>query len=582
MPEPHRSQVHSYQQPASAGVFAGDEAPSPSLRTRLLQLATVPLAGAVLTGAAVMLILGYGASGLPDWALPAVLGTAAILLGLIAFLAAKTATRTEADLRRRVTAVRRSTVETHYKVWQVLDDLQRATPPDQRWSVPLPNPAASARTVDETIALLAAEARHLRAAAEAVAARGVQAPPPALAPPPVLAPVPLAPKPKPKDDEPGVGVFVNRARRLQVLAHKEIVELDFLERQVEEPELLKGLFSVDHLATRVRRHAENLAVLGGGPSHRQWSRPVNVYEAVRSAVAEVEHYARVKLVRPMDGTLKGHAVADVIHLLAELIENATIFSAPDTQVLIRVTTVRTGLAIEVEDRGLGMAQADREFYNAILADPGEVDLEALLADGRIGLYVVSQLAKRHRVAVQLQSNIFGGTQAVMVVPEEILGGGRSASETKEPEQPQLPSVRLGEHTGQHARPQAGPRQGPDTGAIRTDTGAIRKAAHRATEPAATGSIPVAPTPPAQHVPTPPALPSAPAPADTRPPLPKRSRQSHLAPQLRAPQPDPQQTGTASDAGHDPGLMAAFQLGRRRADEPDSEAADATTHRDEES
>ena len=128
-------------------------------------------------------------------------------------------------------------------------------------------------------------------------------------------------------NEQKVEVFVNLARRLQSLVHREIQLLDELENEVEDPDLLKGLFHVDHLATRIRRHAENLAVLGGAVSRRQWSRPVTVTEVLRSAIAEVEQYPRVKLVPPVDGTLRGHAVADVIHLLAELVENATVFSA---------------------------------------------------------------------------------------------------------------------------------------------------------------------------------------------------------------------------------------------------------------
>ena len=132
-----------------------------------------------------------------------------------------------------------------------------------------------------------------------------------------------------------VEVFVNLARRLQSLVHREIQILDELENEVEDPDLLKGLFHVDHLATRIRRHAENLAVLGGAVSRRQWSNPVTMTEVLRSAIAEVEQYSRVKLVPPIDGTLRGHAVADVIHLLAELVENATVFSAPHTQVLLR-------------------------------------------------------------------------------------------------------------------------------------------------------------------------------------------------------------------------------------------------------
>jgi signal transduction histidine kinase len=218
-----------------------------------------------------------------------------------------------------------------------------------------------------------------------------------------------------------IEVFVNVARRLQSLAHREIAVLDELEREIEDPDLLKGLFHVDHLATRVRRHAENLAVLGGAVSRRQWSEPVPLEEVLRSAVAEVEQYARVRVVPPVEGTLRGHAVADVIHLLAELVENATVFSPPHTRVAIRADAVAAGLAVEVEDRGLGMPAEERERMNALLADPASVDVAGLLADGRIGLYVVSQLARRHGVRVRLGGNIYGGVQAVLVLPQALLG-----------------------------------------------------------------------------------------------------------------------------------------------------------------
>ncbi|MGW1810018.1 sensor histidine kinase, partial [Streptomyces sp. NPDC002078] len=221
-------------------------------------------------------------------------------------------------------------------------------------------------------------------------------------------------------------VFVNLARRLQSLVHREISILDDLENEIEDPDLLKGLFHVDHLATRIRRHAENLAVLGGAVSRRQWSNPVSMTEVLRSAIAEVEQYSRVKLVPPIDGELRGHAVADVIHLLAELIENASVFSAPHTQVLLRANLVTSGLAVEVEDRGLGMPVGEQNRMNALLADPDQVNVASLLADGRIGLYVVSQLARRHGIHVRLQTNIYGGVQAVLVVPQALLGTGPGA------------------------------------------------------------------------------------------------------------------------------------------------------------
>jgi signal transduction histidine kinase len=218
-----------------------------------------------------------------------------------------------------------------------------------------------------------------------------------------------------------VEVFVNLARRMQSLSHRAIQGLDELENQVEDPDLLKGLFRVDHLSTRMRRQAESLAVIGGAASRRQWSRPVTVYEVLRSAIAEVEHYNRVKVVPPVEGTLHGSGVADVIHLLAELIENATKFAPPHTQVLLRAETVTAGLAVEVEDRGLGIPPDNRRRLNDLLTDMERIDLDELLQDGRIGLLVVSALARRHGIEVQLQSNLYGGTQAVVVVPNGLLG-----------------------------------------------------------------------------------------------------------------------------------------------------------------
>ncbi|WP_329144310.1 ATP-binding protein [Streptomyces sp. NBC_01456] len=238
-----------------------------------------------------------------------------------------------------------------------------------------------------------------------------------------------------------VEVFVNLARRLQSLVHREIELLDELENQVEDPDLLKGLFHVDHLATRIRRHAENLAVLGGAISRRQWSRPVSMTEVLRSSIAEVEQYPRIKLVPPIEGTLRGHAVADVIHLLAELVENASIYSAPQTPVLLRAQLVTAGLAVEVEDRGLGMSADEQSRMNALLADPEHIDVAELLSDGRIGLFVVSSLARRHGIVVRLQSNIYGGVQAVLIVPQGLLGaepadgesGGADASLAESPD-----------------------------------------------------------------------------------------------------------------------------------------------------
>jgi signal transduction histidine kinase len=325
----------------------------------------------------------------------------------------------------------------------------------------------------------------------------------------------------PKDAPGGrhVEIFVNLSRRLQSLVHREIQLLDGLENEVEDPDLLKGLFQVDHLATRIRRHAENLAVLGGSVSRRQWSRPVALTEVLRSAIAEVEHYSRVKLVPPIEGTLPGHAVASVIHLIAELIENATMFAPPHTQVLLRVQQVTSGLAIEVEDRGLGMQRADLERVNQLLLDSERTDLDELLRDGRIGLYVVSVIARQHGIVVQLQSNIFGGIQAVIILPRLLIGAAAEPEPQPEP-----------------ARPS--PERPPLQRRVPLQ--------HRftVTEPTVTvaeDTIEVVPK-------------VTPAP---RPPLPRRRSQTHMAPQLQL---GPPRTATEPSPEHDPGLMASFMNG----------------------
>ncbi|MES4891757.1 ATP-binding protein [Streptomyces sp. NPDC096012] len=328
-------------------------------------------------------------------------------------------------------------------------------------------------------------------------------------------------------------VFANLARRLESLVHRGIGLLDELENEVEDPELLKGLFRVDHLSTRIRRYAENLAVLGGANTHRQWTRPVGLTDVLRSAVAEIDQYARVKLVPPIEGTVNGHAVVDVVHLLAELLENATVFSPPQTTVHVRVEPVAAGVAIEVEDRGLGMSPAERNQMNTVLSAPGKVALGELLQDGRIGLYVVSVLAQRHDIAVQLSSNVYGGSQAVMVLPTALLGP-----------QPVVPTP------ADHTVPSP-------------DAGSQDPVAAEAADPRATGATLVADPPVPDGEPQ-----GAPAPSDgaeDRPQLPQRRRQDDAA---KRPRPVPA-NGASEDVAHDPGLMAAFQSGLRRAEEAET-------------
>ncbi|MBV2156389.1 ATP-binding protein [Kitasatospora sp. SUK 42] len=215
-------------------------------------------------------------------------------------------------------------------------------------------------------------------------------------------------------------VFLNIARRTQILIHRQISMLDALEREHEEPELLRELFAVDHLATRMRRNAENLVILGGALPARRWRNAVPIVNVLRSAVSETENYARVVVQGVPRASLSGQAVADVIHLVAELIENGTTFSPPYTQVQVSAQEVPKGLAVEVEDRGLGMTEEEYERLNEYLANPPELDVSALGDDLRLGLFVVARLAARHDIQVTLRPSPYGGTRAVVLVPSVLL------------------------------------------------------------------------------------------------------------------------------------------------------------------
>ncbi|MFC0550304.1 nitrate- and nitrite sensing domain-containing protein [Planotetraspora thailandica] len=232
----------------------------------------------------------------------------------------------------------------------------------------------------------------------------------------------------------GVGqVFLNLARRNQALLHRQLSLLDTMERRVDEPETLEDLFKLDHLTTRMRRHAENLIILSDSAPARMWRDPVPLFDVVRSAVLEVEDYTRVT-VAPMQNAplLVGAAVTDVIHLIAELVENATVFSPPDTTIQIRSTLAANGFALEVEDRGLGISQATLERLNARLVEPPEFDL----ADSdRLGLFVVSRLAARHGIKIVLRPSPYDGTTAIVLLPLSLLASPDSPSAATRPQEP---------------------------------------------------------------------------------------------------------------------------------------------------
>ncbi|MEV5766245.1 nitrate- and nitrite sensing domain-containing protein [Micromonospora sp. NPDC052213] len=212
-------------------------------------------------------------------------------------------------------------------------------------------------------------------------------------------------------------VFLSLARRTQALVHRQLTLLDAMERREHDAEELEDLFRVDHLATRMRRNAENLIVLSGSTPGRAWRRNVPMVDVVRGAVAEVEDYTRVNVLPLGPVSLTGRAVGDVIHLLAELIENGLSFSPPHTTVEVRGQMVANGFAIEIEDRGLGMSEEDLAAANHRIVDQSELNLANA---SRLGLYVVSRLTERHGVRVQLKESAYGGTTAVVLIPAELV------------------------------------------------------------------------------------------------------------------------------------------------------------------
>jgi hypothetical protein len=212
-------------------------------------------------------------------------------------------------------------------------------------------------------------------------------------------------------------VFVNLARRSQVLLHKQLTLLDTMERRTEDTEELADLFRLDHLTTRMRRHAEGLVILSGAAPSRQWRRPVQLMDVVRAAVAEVEDYERIEVRRLPRVAVIGPAVADITHLVAELLENATVFSPPHTAVQAIGERVANGFTLEIHDRGLGMTAEALLDANLRLAETAEFELSDT---DRLGLFVVSRLAQRQNVRVSLQPSPYGGTTAVVFIPDALL------------------------------------------------------------------------------------------------------------------------------------------------------------------
>ncbi|MBU2669558.1 nitrate- and nitrite sensing domain-containing protein [Actinoplanes bogorensis] len=212
-------------------------------------------------------------------------------------------------------------------------------------------------------------------------------------------------------------VFLNIARRSQTLLHRQLALLDKMERRETDPQELEDLYRVDHLATRMRRHAEDLVILAGAAPGRGWRNPVPVIDVVRGAISEVEDYKRIDIRSVESASVLGRAVGDVIHLLAELLENAASFSPPQTRVQVTGQVLPHGYGVEIEDRGLGMTSEAIEEANRRLVEPPEFDPTD---SARLGLFVVAQLANRHGIKVSLRPSAFGGVTAIVLVPADLI------------------------------------------------------------------------------------------------------------------------------------------------------------------
>jgi len=213
-------------------------------------------------------------------------------------------------------------------------------------------------------------------------------------------------------------MFVNLSRRSQSLVERQIRLIDDLEQGEQDSERLANLFQMDHLATRMRRNSENLLVLAGHDVSRRWTGSVGLVDVLRAAVSEIEQYERVTLNVQPGIAVRGQAVNDVVHLLAELAENATSFSAAQTPVAVSGHLLNSGgVLLDITDQGVGMGAEEMAHANWRLDNPPVVDVAV---SRRMGLFVVARLAARHGIRVRLRPASLGGLTALVWLPDEVI------------------------------------------------------------------------------------------------------------------------------------------------------------------
>ncbi|GAA3144165.1 nitrate- and nitrite sensing domain-containing protein [Nonomuraea roseoviolacea] len=372
------------------------------------------------------------------------------------------------------------------------------------------------------------------------------------------------------------------ARRTQILIGLQLKKLDELERRYEDPEVLEGLFDLDHLTARLRRYEENLVILGGGQPQRRWRKPVRLLDVLRAAQGEVQDYRRITIDVEGEPWVAERAVGALVHVLAELMENATAFSRPPTPVEVRAAMVSRGIAVEIEDRGLGMEPEQYAAFNALMRTPPQLDVMAQADDVRLGLYVVARLSAGLGLQVELRQSAFGGTRVIVLLPDSLVVDrprvvpGPAARPEEVPQEstgphahpyPQegaadtwppreRPDARPDERPDMRPdeRPQDGPHEGPDEkrrDSTQLPTRSRGRAMASVTAPGA-GS---------------PGRGDAPAPPGSRP-LPQRVRQANLVTELKVPadreeRTDPDLWAVRDQPTRSSATIGAFQRQSRR-------------------
>ncbi|MER7835147.1 nitrate- and nitrite sensing domain-containing protein [Streptomyces sp. NPDC096040] len=248
-------------------------------------------------------------------------------------------------------------------------------------------------------------------------------------------------------------MFTNLSRRSQGLIQRQLSLISELESREADPDQLSSLFKLDHLATRMRRNGENLLVLAGEEPGRRWTRPVPLVDVLRAAASEVEQYERIELAAVPTTEVAGRVVNDLVHLLAELLENATSFSSPQTKVKVTGHALPDGrVLIEIHDTGIGLSPEDLAAINERLASPPTVDVSV---SRRMGLFVVGRLSQRHGIRIQLRPSDSGGTTALVMLPVDVAQGGKKPA----PGKPGAPAQSGGPAAAQAAAGAAAARRG---------------------------------------------------------------------------------------------------------------------------